>query len=159
MLPAPGEVVTEAVEGGKRINPNAVQMPSIDYGSGSKIVDPIVRALQSDSKLSTIEKLVKAAGCVLLKPYGVILENSGKAITISQLINYFGINTTSDVRCPLCSIPFPYDTIIFHFESKYQKGHSLKPKQIANLFERRFYDWEFHNNCFYDRGEKIEKIW
>lgn len=158
MIPA-GEVVTEVPEGGKRINPNAVLMPAVDYSSGTKTVDQIVRALKSgDQKLSALERLVRSAGCVLLKPYGVILENSGKAITISQLISFFGINTTSNVKCPICAESFPYDTILFHLESTYQRGHKLKSSQVTKLFERRWYNWDHRGDHFYDGEEKIEKI-
>lgn len=156
MIPA-GKVVTEVVEQGKELSEFATQMPAQDYSTGPKTIDPIVQALQGNPKLSTIEKLVKAAGCKLVKPYGFILENSGKVITVSQVINYYGINTTGPVRCPICKNPFTYDTILFHLEQKYESGHSLKSKYITKLFEQRWYNWEYTDGNFYDGREKIEE--
>lgn len=141
------EVTTQVVEG-KKINEFATEMPERDYSTGPKTIDPIVRALQGNPKLSTIEKLVKSAGCKLVKPYGFILENSGKVVTSGQIINYFGINTTNGVRCPICTESFPYDTILFHLEETYQSGHKLKPKETAILFEERFYNWDFRDGKF-----------
>ena len=139
----------------KQISEFATEVPAQDYGSSSKIVDPIVRALKGNPKLSTIEKLVKSAGCKLVKPYGFILENSGKVVTILQVINYYGINTTGSVRCPICKDVFTWDVLLYHLEEKYQSGHNLKPNEITNLFERRWYNWEYTNGSFRDRGERI----
>lgn len=132
----------------KQISQYTTEVPAKDLSTGSKIVDPIVRALQGNPKLSTIEKLVKSAGCKLVKPYGFILENSGKVVTISQVINYYGINTTGSVRCPVCKETFTYDLILFHLEDKYQSGHNMKPSEITKLFEQRFYNWEYRNGKF-----------
>ena len=148
------EVTTEHADG-RQINEFAVEMPARDYSAGSKTVDPIVRALQGNPKLSTIEKLVRSAGCKLVKPYGFILENSGKVVTISQVINYYGINTIGAVRCPACKEPFTWDVLLYHLEEKYQSGHNMKPSQISKLFERRWYNWQYTNGSFRDRGEKI----
>ena len=154
MIPA-GTVVTEKIEG-KRINEFAVEVPERIY-SKSKTVDPIVRALKGNPKLSTIEKLVKYAGCKLVKPYGFILENSGKVVTISQVINYYGINTTNSVRCPQpnCNEILTWDVILYHLEQNYNSGHKLKPSEITILFARRWYNWEYRNGHFWERGEKI----
>jgi len=151
------EVTTQVVEG-KKINEFATEVPAQNYGSSSKTVDPIVQALRSNPKLSTIEKLVKAAGCKLVKkPYWFILENSGKVVTVSQVINYYGINTTSSVRCPICKDVFTYDLILFHLENSSQSSHrNLKPNEITKLFERRWYNWDYHNGHFWEAGEKID---
>ena len=143
----------------KQISEFATEVPARDYSSGPKTIDPIVQALKDNQKLSTIEKLVKSAGCKFVKPYGFILENSGKVITISQLIAFYGINTTNATRCPICSLPFTYDVILFHLEGTYESGHKLKPKEVTDLFSRRWYNWGFKNGSFWERGEKIEKIW
>ena len=113
--------------------------------------------MQGNPKLSTIEKLVKSAGCKLVKPFGFILENSGKVVTISQVINYYGINTTNSVRCaqPNCNEILTWDVILYHLEEKYQSGHKLKPSEITKLFERRWYNWGYHNGHFWEGGEKI----
>ena len=148
------EVTTEHVDG-RQINEFAVEIPSTDYGKASKTIDPIVKALQGNPKLSTIEKLVRSAGCKLVKPYGFILENSGKVVTISQVINYYGINTTGSVRCPICKDVFTWDVLFYHLEEKYQSGHKLKPNEITKLFERRWYNWQYTNGHFWDAGEKI----
>lgn len=132
----------------KQISEFTTEIPARDYSTGPKIVDPIVRALQGNPKLSSIEKLVNSAGCKLVKPYGFILENSGKVVTISQVINYYGINTTGSVRCPVCKETFTYDLILFHLEDKYQSGHNMKPSEITKLFEQRFYNWEYRNGKF-----------
>lgn len=132
----------------KQISEFATEVPAQDFSSSPKTIDPIVQALKGNQKLSTIEKLVKSSGCKLEKPYGFILENSGKVITISQLIAFYGINTTNAVRCPICTEPFPYDTILFHLEETYQSGHNLKPKEVTELFEQRFYNWEYRNGKF-----------
>lgn len=139
----------------RQINEFAVEMPAIDYSAGSKTIDEIVKALTSNPKLSTIEKLVKSAGCKLVKPFGFILENSGKVVTISQVINYYGINTTGAVRCPICKNVFTWDVLLYHLEEKYQSGHKLKPNEITKLFERRWYNWQYTNGHFWERGEKI----
>lgn len=154
MIPA-GKVVTEVVGQEKRINEFAVEMPARDYGKASKTIDPIVKALQANPKLSTIEKLVRSAGCKLVKPYGFILENSGKVVTISQVINYYGINTTGAVRCPICKDVFTWDVILYHLEQNYNSGHKLKPAQVTDLFKRRWYNWEYTNGSFRYLGEKI----
>ena len=150
------EVTTEHV-GGRQINEFAVEMPARDYSTGSKTIDPIVNALKSNPKLSTIEKLVKSAGCKLVKPFGFILENSGKVVTISQVINYYGINTTNSVRCPQpnCNEILTWDVILYHLEQNYNSGHKLKPSEITKLFERRWYNWEYKNGHFWERGEKV----
>ena len=132
----------------KQISKFTTEIPARDYSTGSKTVDPILRALKGSSKLSTIERLVRFAGCKLVKPYGFILENSGKVVTISQVINYYGINTTGSVRCPVCKETFTYDLILFHLEDKYQSGHNMKPPEITKLFEQRFYNWEYRNGKF-----------
>jgi len=139
----------------KQISEFATEVPARDYSTGSKIVDPIVRALKGNPKLSTIEKLVNSAGCKLVKPYGFILENSGKVVTVSQIIAFHGIVTTGGARCPICAEPFSYDTILYHLEEKYQSGHNLKPNEITKLFERRFYNWDYHDGHFWEHGEKI----
>ena len=154
MIPA-GKVVTEVVKQEKRINEFAVEIPARDHSTGSKTVDPIVRALQGNPKLSTIEKLVKSAGCKLVKPYGFILENSGKVVTISQVINYYGINTTGSVRCPICKDVFTWDVIFYHLENSYQSGHNLKPNKITELLTRKFFNWGYHNGSFWEAGVKI----
>ena len=142
------EVTTQVVEQGKQLSEFATEIPARDYSTGSKTIDPIVRALQGNPKLSTLEKLVKSAGCKLVKPYGFILENSGKVITISQLIAFYGLTTTNATRCPICSLPFTYDVILFHLEGTYESGHKLKPKEVTILFEQRFYNWEYRNGKF-----------
>ena len=141
----------------KQISKFVTEIPANDLSTGSKIVDPIVRALKGNPKLSTIEKLVKYAGCKLVKPYGFILENSGKVVTISQVINYYGINTTNSVRCPQpnCNEILTWDVILYHLEQNYNSGHKLKPSEITKLFERRWYNWEYRNGHFWERGEKI----
>jgi len=148
------EVTTEHVTV-RKINEFAVEVPSRNYGKASKTIDPIVNALKSNPKLSTIEKLVKSAGCKLVKPFGFILENSGKVVTISQVINYYGINTTGSVRCPICKDVFTWDVIFYHLENSYQSGHNLKPNKITDLLTRKFYNWGYHNGHFWDAGEKI----
>ena len=130
-------------------------IPSRDYGKASKTIDPIVKALQGNPKLSTIEKLVRSAGCKLVKPYGFILENSGKVVTISQVINYYGINTIGAVRCPVCKEPFTWDVIFYHLENSYQTGHNLKPNKITDLLTRKFFNWGYHNGSFWEAGVKI----
>jgi len=139
----------------KQISQYATEVPAKDLSTGSKTVDPIVRALQGNPKLSTIEKLVKSAGCKLVKPYGFILENSGKVVTVSQVINFHSINTTGSVRCPVCKDVFTWDLILYHLEEKYQSGHNMKPSEITKLFERRWYNWDYQNGFFWERGEKI----
>ena len=150
------EVTTEHVTV-RKINEFAVEIPSTDYGKSSKTIDPIVTALSSNPKLSTIEKLVKSAGCKLVKPFGFILENSGKVVTISQVINYYGINTTGGVRCPQpnCNEVLTWDVILYHLEQNYNSGHKLKPNEVTKLFERRWYNWGYHNGSFWEAGEKI----
>ena len=139
----------------KQISKFATEIPARNHGKASKTIDPIVKALRSNPKLSTIEKLVKSAGCKLVKPYGFILENSGKVVTISQVIAFYGIVTTGGARCPKCFEPFSYDTILYHLENSYQNGHNLKPAEVTKLFERRFYNWGYHNGSFWEAGEKI----
>ena len=157
MIPA-GKVVTEVVGQEKRINEFAVEMPARNYGKASKTIDPIVKALKSNPKLSTIEKLVNFAGCKIVKPFGLILENSGKVVTISQVINYYSINTTNSVRCPQpnCNEVLTWDVILYHLEQNYNSGHKLKPSEITKLFERRWYNWEYRNGHFWEAGEKID---
>ena len=132
----------------KQLSEFAIEVPARDYSTNPKTIDPIVRALQGNPKLSTLQKLVNSAGCKLVKPFGFILENSGKVITISQLIAFYGINTTNATRCPICSLPFTYDVILFHLEGTYESGHKLKPKEVTELFEQRFYNWEYRNGKF-----------
>ena len=145
----------------KQISKFVTEMPAQDYNSDSKTVDPIVQALKGNSKLSTIEKLVKSSGCTLVKPYGFILENSGKVVTISQVINFFGLNTTNSVRCPHqnCDKILTWDVILYHLEQNYDSGHDMKPTEVTDLFSRRWYNWEYRNGSFWERGEKIEKTW
>ena len=125
-------------------------VPATDYGNNTKQIDPIVKALTSGNQnLSAVEKIIKSAGCTLVKPYGFILDNADHIVTLSELIaGFYGINTTGPVRCPVCTIPFSYDVILFHIESNYQKGHNLKPKEVTELFEQRFYNWQYRNGKF-----------
>ena len=123
------------------------EVPAREYSS--KKIEPIVHALMRGSqKLSCVEKLVKAAGCTLVKPYGFIFENSGTVVTISQLINYFGINTTSSVRCSKCFEIFTWDEILFHLEDSYKSGHNMKLKDITKLFQDKWYNWILHDGRF-----------
>ena len=145
---------------GRQINEFAEEIPSRIYGKASKKIDAIVSALKSgNQKLLAYEKLIQSANCVLVKPYLFILDNSGRVVTLSQIINYYGINTTGSVRCPVCKESFTYDTILFHLEQKYESGHSLKLKDITKLFERRWYNWDYTDNNFYDGKEAIEEFW
>ncbi len=133
----------------KQISEFATEVPAQDYSSDPKTVDPIVRALRSGSqKLLAYEKIIQSSGCTLVKPYLFILDNSGRVVTLGQIINFYGINTTASVRCPVCHESFAYDTILFHLEQKYKSGHSLKLKEVTELFEQRFYNWEYRNGKF-----------
>lgn len=131
----------------RQISEFVTEVPATDYGS--KKVDAITHALKTGSqKESCIEKLVKAAGCTLVKPYGIIIENSGRAVTISQLINHFGINTTASLRCNKCHETFTWDTILYHLEGSYKSGHNMKLKDITKLFSDKWYNWIWRDNEF-----------
>jgi len=150
MIPA-GEVLRKEgyEEQGKQLSEFATEVPAIDYSDGIEKIDPIVHALKiGNQKESCVEKLVNAAHCTLVKPYGFILENSGTCVTISQLINYFGINTTASVRCSKCFEVFTWDEILFHLGDSYKKGHNMKLKDITKLFQDEWYNWRWYNGKF-----------
>ena len=128
----------------------ATEVPAQDF-SETKRVDEITRALKHGrEKDSCIDRLVKASGCTLVKPYGFILDNAGNVVTIKQLINYLGVNTTGPVRCPHkgCDQVLTWDEIIFHLEQKYKSGHNMKVKDITKLFEEKFYNWVLRDGKF-----------
>lgn len=126
-------------------------VPATNYGSKTKQVDSIVKALTSGSqKISAVEKIIKYSGCTLVKPFGLILDNSNNAVILSDIIaGFYKINTTGPVRCPVCGEPFTYDEILFHLESKYKSGHKLQLKKIIEFFRLRWYSsWRWRDGKF-----------
>lgn len=125
-------------------------VPEQDNGDSNR-VDEITRALKHGSQKDTcIEKLVKSSGCTLVKPFGFILDNAGNVVTIKQLFEHLGVNTTGPVRCPYtnCAEVLTWDEIIFHLEQNYKSGHNMNLKEITKIFEEKFYNWVWRNNEF-----------
>ncbi len=132
----------------REISEFVTEVPAQDF-SETKQVDEITRALKHGrEKDSCIDRLVKASGCTLVKPYGFILDNAGNVVTISQLFNFLGINTTGPVRCSKCYEIFTWSEILFHLEFSYKSGHNMKLKDITKLFQDKWYNWRWYNGKF-----------
>ena len=116
----------------------------------SKQLNPIAAILEG-KKGSALEHLVKASHCKLNKSHGYITDMAGNVIKISQLFEYYGINTTGAVRCPECLEPVSYDLLLYHFED-----HGFKINKIYDLFKRNFNQWSYHDSRFTYMGEDIE---
>ena len=116
----------------------------------SKQLNPIAAVLKG-KKGSALECLVKACNCNLNKRHGYITDIAGRVIKISQLFEYYGINTTGSVRCPKCLEPVSYDLLLFHFED-----HGFKLEKIYDLFRRNFNQWSYRDSKFTYQGEDIE---
>ena len=116
----------------------------------SKQLNPIAAILEG-KKGSALEHLVKASHCKLNKSHGYITDMAGNVIKISQLFEYYGINTTGSVRCPKCLEPVSYDLLFYHFED-----HGFKINKIYDLFKRNFNQWSYNDSRFTYMGEDIE---
>ena len=145
MIPA-GKVVTEVVGQEKRINEFAVEIPAKNYGQ--EYIHPVVDALtESKSKTKTVlQILIDKAGCRYNTDYNLIFENSGKAVLPRQILEYFGLNTVSAQRCPVCTEPTDWDSMLYHLQGT--KGHKLSTKKTIDLFSQEFWNWRWYNGRF-----------
>ena len=116
----------------------------------SKQLNPIAAILEG-KKGSALDHLVRASNCKLNKRHGYITDMAGNVIKISQLFEYYGINTTGAVRCPKCHEPVSYDLLFYHFDD-----HGFKIDKIYDLFKRNFNQWSYNDSRFTYMGEDIE---
>ena len=144
MIPA-GTVVTEAVQE-KRINKHAIEIPAKNYNTPK--LHPLVDALtKSKSKTKTVlQILIDKAGCRYNSDSNLIFENSGKAVLPRQILEYFGLNTISSQRCPVCTEITDWDSMLFHLQGS--KGHKLSTAKTIDLFSQEFWNWGWRDGRF-----------
>ena len=145
MIPA-GEVVTEVIKE-KRINEFAVEIPARNYNT-QRHLHPVVDALtKSKAKTKTVlQILIDKSGCRYNADYNLIFENSGKAVLPRQILEYFGLNTMSAQRCPVCTEITDWDSMLYHLQGT--KGHKLSTKKTIDLFSQEFWNWQWDSGKF-----------
>ena len=120
-----------------------------DYGDPEKTTHPVNRVLKkSKAKNKTVlEILVNDTGCKFIPNHNFILDNGGRLILPSQIMEVYGL-LPGVLRCPECADVYDWNTILAHLQGDFQKGHKLNTEKTIKLFQDEFWNWRWFNGRF-----------
>ena len=120
-----------------------------DY-SEKKTIHPIVKVLtKSKAKNKTVQEILcNDLGAEFIPKYNFIFDGAGRMIKPGQLFEAYGINAVADLRCPICAVPYSYDTILTHLQTDFMKGHTLPTSKLIEFFKDDFINWRWFDGKF-----------